>query len=120
MDIRRERKRSLKVREQQQAELDRIDATKKRYDFAQEINHLYFILPVFVHTYRRCQKTAETMAVKRQSPAVRQKEAEAMAVKRQSPAVRQKEAEAMAVKRMSESEQQTEERRQKDAQSKKS
>ena len=34
MDLRRERKRSLKVREQQQAELERIDAAKKRYDYA--------------------------------------------------------------------------------------
>ena len=39
------------------------------------------------------------MAVKRQSPAVRQNEAEAKSVKRESPAVRQKEAEARAVKR---------------------
>ena len=31
MDLRRERKRSLKVREQQEAELERIQATKKRY-----------------------------------------------------------------------------------------
>ena len=32
MDLRRERKRSLKVREQQEAEIERIQATKKRYD----------------------------------------------------------------------------------------
>ena len=31
MDLKRERKRSLKVREQQEAELERIQATKKRY-----------------------------------------------------------------------------------------
>ena len=43
------------------------------------------------------------MAVKRQSPAVRQKEAEAKVVKCQSPAVRQ-EAETKAVKRQSETE----------------
>ena len=34
MDLRRERKSLLKVREQQQAELERIDAAKKRYDYA--------------------------------------------------------------------------------------
>ena len=31
MDLRRERKRSLKVREQQEAEFERMEATKKRY-----------------------------------------------------------------------------------------
>jgi hypothetical protein len=31
MDLRRERKRSLKIREQQEAELERIEAYKKRY-----------------------------------------------------------------------------------------
>jgi hypothetical protein len=31
MDLRRERKRSLKIREQQEAELERIEASKKRY-----------------------------------------------------------------------------------------
>ena len=31
MDLRRERKRSLKVREQQEAKVDRIEASKKRY-----------------------------------------------------------------------------------------
>ena len=37
MDLRRERKRSLKVLEQQEAEFERIDTAKKRYDYAQEI-----------------------------------------------------------------------------------
>jgi hypothetical protein len=31
MDLIRERKRSLKIREQQEAELERIEASKKRY-----------------------------------------------------------------------------------------
>ena len=31
MDVRREPKRSLKVREQQEAEIERIEASKKRY-----------------------------------------------------------------------------------------
>jgi hypothetical protein len=32
MDLRREQKRSLKVREQQEAEFERIEASKKRYE----------------------------------------------------------------------------------------
>ena len=59
------------------------------------------------------------MAAKRKSPSVRQKEAEAMAAKRRSPTVRQKEAEAMAAKRQLETPIEKEERRQKDATSKK-
>jgi hypothetical protein len=31
MDLRREQKRSFKIREQQEAELERIEASKKRY-----------------------------------------------------------------------------------------
>ena len=71
------------------------------------------------HFCRRCQKDAEAKAAKRQSPVVRQKEAEAMAAKRLSPSVRQKEAEAMATKRQLETLIEKEERRQKDATSKK-
>ena len=33
MDLRKDRKRSLKVLEQQEAEIERIEATKKRYAF---------------------------------------------------------------------------------------
>ena len=64
---------------------------------------------------RRCQQIVQAMAVKRQSPTVRQ-EAEVKAMKSQLPAVRWQEAEAKAVKGRSESK--TEEWRQKDAQSK--
>ena len=52
MDLRRERKRSFKVREQQQAELERIEATvvrKGRAIFAEEINRVFHIpLLIFV------------------------------------------------------------------------
>ena len=41
MDLRRERKRSLKVLEQQEAEFERIEKAKNRYDYAQEINCVF-------------------------------------------------------------------------------
>ena len=118
MDLRRERRRSLKVREQQETELERIQATKKRYShgIGVFVSTVKFII---LHFCRRCQKDAEAKGAKRQSPIVRQKEAEAKAVKRQSPSVRKKEAEAKAAKRQLETPIEKEQRRQKDATSKK-
>ena len=101
MDLRRERKRSLKVREQQEAELDRKEASKKRYA---RLYSCRLRLKILInYNRRRRQKAAEAMAAKR----------------RQSASVRQKEAEAMVAKRQAETMNEKFERRQKDAQSRK-
>jgi hypothetical protein len=66
MELRRERKRSLKVREQQDAEFERIEASKKRYgDFNNLAICLVYSKRVFIH--RRYQKITELKAVKRQA-----------------------------------------------------
>jgi hypothetical protein len=53
MDLRRERKRSLKVCEQQEAEFERIEASKKRYGYI--MLGLMIIVAIIIH-HRQCQK----------------------------------------------------------------
>ncbi len=60
MDLRREWKRSHKVCEQQEAEFERIEASKKRYGYI--MLGLMFIVAIIIH-HRQCKKTSEcTMA----------------------------------------------------------
>ena len=91
MDLRRERKRSLKVREQQEAELERIESIKKRYQSELIILSIVCKYCVPLSYLRRCQKNVKLKESKRQSPSLRQKEAEAMAAKRQAETEKERE-----------------------------